>query len=93
MEALRIGVLNLMHDKEATRRRFTRVLEQPGLPVKLTFFYPVTHYTGRPVPEAVAKIARPLDLELAAQMDGFIHNWREYPHFDKWGMNRLLKAR
>lgn len=38
MEALRIGVLNLMHDKEATRRRFTRVLEQPGLPVKLTFF-------------------------------------------------------
>ncbi|PNV58700.1 homoserine O-acetyltransferase/O-succinyltransferase family protein [Limosilactobacillus fermentum] len=72
MEALRIGVLNLMHDKEATRRRFTRVLEQPGLPVKLTFFYPVTHYTGRPVPEAVAKIARPLDLELAAQMDGFI---------------------
>ena len=23
----------------------------------------------------------------------FIHNWREYPHFDKWGMNRLLKAR
>ena len=65
-------MLNLMHDKEATRRRFTRVLEQPGLPVKLTFFYPVTHYTGRPVPEAVAKIARPLDLELAAQMDGFI---------------------
>ncbi|POH17982.1 hypothetical protein [Fructilactobacillus sanfranciscensis] len=25
--------------------------------------------------------------------DNFIHNWREYPHFDKWGMNRLLKAR
>ena len=72
IEALRIGVLNLMHDKEATRRRFTRVLEQPGLPVELTFFYPVTHYTGRPVPEAVAKIARPLDVELAAQMDGFI---------------------
>ena len=24
MEALRIGVLNLMHDKEATRRRLTR---------------------------------------------------------------------
>ena len=23
----------------------------------------------------------------------FIHNWREYPHFDKWGMNCLLKAR
>ena len=20
----------------------------------------------------------------------FIHNWREYPHFDKWGMNRPL---
>ena len=20
----------------------------------------------------------------------FIHNWREYPHFDKWRMNRPL---
>ena len=27
------------------------------------------------------------------KMVSFIHNWREYPHFDKWGMNRLLKAR
>ncbi|WP_323064637.1 phage minor capsid protein [Limosilactobacillus reuteri] len=23
-----------------------------------------------------------------ANMRDFIHNWREYPHFDKWGMNR-----
>ena len=22
--------------------------------------------------------------------DNFIHNWREYPHFDKWGMNSPL---
>lgn len=30
MEALRIGVLNLMHDKEATRRRFTGSLNNPA---------------------------------------------------------------
>ena len=27
------------------------------------------------------------------QNASFIHNWRFIPHFDKWGMNRLLKAR
>ncbi|CAJ2231951.1 hypothetical protein [Fructilactobacillus sanfranciscensis] len=37
--------------------------------------------------EEVGKIVSDVDDEL------FIHNWREYPHFDKWGMNRLLKAR
>ena len=21
---------------------------------------------------------------------GITHNWREYPHFDMWGMNRLF---
>lgn len=26
--------------------------------------------------------------ELKAYDPFFIHNWREYPHFDKWGMNR-----
>lgn len=30
---------------------------------------------------------------MACAVSLFIHNWREYPHFDKWGMNRLLKAR
>lgn len=30
---------------------------------------------------------------MSINYDHFIHNWREYPHFDKWGMNRLLKAR
>lgn len=32
-------------------------------------------------------------MDITLPVSIFIHNWREYPHFDKWGMNRLLKAR
>lgn len=35
---LKIGVLNLMHDKLDTKRRFERVLKNSAQPVELTFF-------------------------------------------------------
>lgn len=72
MRALNIGILNLMHDKQATNERFTRVLTHGKLAVDLHFYYPVTHYAGRPVPPAVSTILEPLDLAAAAAMDGFI---------------------
>ena len=36
---LKIGVLNLMHDKLDTKRRFERILKNSAQPVELTFFY------------------------------------------------------
>lgn len=32
-------------------------------------------------------------MDITLPVSIFIHNWREYHHFDKWGMNCLLKAR
>lgn len=69
---LQIGILNLMHDKEDTQRRFRRVLRQTGWPVQLTFLYPRSHYQNRPVPELVQRISRPLDLNAVDQFDAFI---------------------
>lgn len=69
---LRIGVLNLMHDKLDTKRRFENVLQSDKYQVELTFFYPKDHYQNRVVPKEVAQISRPLDLELVKQMDAFI---------------------
>lgn len=69
---LNIGILNLMHDKVDTQKRFSHVLTQTDLPVAITYFYPVTHYRGRPVPKTVAQISQPLDLSLIPQFDGFI---------------------
>lgn len=37
----------------------------------------------------VIYIPEPIANSFSGQ-DNFIHNWREYPHFDKWGMNRPL---
>ncbi|WP_323064532.1 hypothetical protein [Limosilactobacillus reuteri] len=39
------------------------------------------------MPEAMAEFNREYARAKAASKI-FIHNWREYPHFDKWGMNR-----
>lgn len=69
---LKIGVLNLMHDKLDTKRRFERVLNSTTYPVELTFFYPKEHYQDRPVPAQVTRIARPLELDEVKQLDAFI---------------------
>ena len=61
-----------MHDKEDTQKRFSRVLRDTGENLEITYFYPVNHYKNREVPELVAKISQPLDLELVRQMDAFI---------------------
>lgn len=72
MRPLRIGILNVMHDKKATNARFTKVLTHSGRPVVLRYFYPVTHYAPGPVPKAVSDILAPLDIKAAAAMDGFV---------------------
>lgn len=69
---LHIGVLNLMHDKADTQRRFVKVLRQPGFNVTVTFLYPRTHYRDRPVPSLVQQISQPLDLNGLATFDAFI---------------------
>lgn len=69
---LNIGILNLMHDKIDTQKRFSHVLTQTGQSVAITYFYPVTHYQNQPVPKTVAQISQPLDLSLIPQFDGFI---------------------
>ena len=71
-QPLKIGILNLMHDKEDTQKRFSRVLRDTGENLEITYFYPVNHYKNREVPELVAKISQPLDLKLVRQMDAFI---------------------
>ena len=62
-DVLEIGVLNLMHDKEDTKRRFERVLTREDRRVNLTWFYPVMHYQDREVPENVRRMSQPLDLD------------------------------
>lgn len=69
---MKIGIVNLMHDKVATQARFTKRLQQWQPDIKITYFYPVDHYRNRPVPATVAAISQPLDLNLVATMDAMI---------------------
>jgi len=69
---LKIGILNVMHDKADTKTRLQHVLTHTDIPVDLHFYYPMTHYAGRTVPEAVSSILDPLDIHEVATMDGFI---------------------
>lgn len=71
-QPLQIGILNLMHDKLDTQRRFQRVLSQSKHNVNITFFYPRTHYFNRPVPPLVREISVPLDLSNITKLDAFI---------------------
>ena len=45
-DPLRIGILNLMHDKVDTQLRFTKVLSEGPYNVDVQYFYPQTHYTN-----------------------------------------------
>ncbi|MFR0609366.1 homoserine O-acetyltransferase/O-succinyltransferase family protein [Limosilactobacillus mucosae] len=69
---LKIGILNLMHDKVATQQRFSSIFKALDSTVELTFFYPVDHYRNRPVPELVQQTSEPLDLNKVSQLQGFI---------------------
>lgn len=71
-KSLNIGVLNVMHDKTDTQRRFTSVLTAGTANVNVQFFYPQTHYQKRSVPELVQQISQPLDINNLAQFDAFI---------------------
>lgn len=70
--ALKIGILNIMHDKLRTRQRFEEIFEKAPFNVDLCFFYPKMHYQDRPVPPEVAAISKPLDLKQVKDFDGFI---------------------
>lgn len=72
MRPIKIGILNLMHDKKDTNDRFTKVLSAPGKPVELKFYYPKSHYQNRPVPPEVSAILHPLDFDEVKKMDAFI---------------------
>lgn len=70
--SLRIGILNLMHDKVDTQQRFERVLTSDNFNVDVTFLYPQTHYQKRPVPKLVQEISAPLKIDQVDQFDAFI---------------------
>ncbi|MCW4388472.1 homoserine O-acetyltransferase/O-succinyltransferase family protein [Limosilactobacillus oris] len=70
--SLRIGILNLMHDKVDTQERFSKVLQNGPYEVEVDFFYPRSHYTGRQVPDLVQQISQPLDLRKVTEYDAFI---------------------
>lgn len=74
----RIGVLNLMHNKIDTQKRFKTVLPN----VNLTFFYPRMHYQDRPVPMDVASTSKPLNLNQIRNFDGFIITGAPIDHLD-----------
>lgn len=69
---LKIGILNIMHDKEDTKRCFERVLGAAGQAVQITYFYPVMHYQNRSVPAFLLQTAEPLSRKRVAMMDAFI---------------------
>ncbi|GAJ26423.1 homoserine O-succinyltransferase [Liquorilactobacillus sucicola DSM 21376 = JCM 15457] len=71
-EKVKIGILNLMHNKKESQQQFAKVLTDGAEPVELTFYYPATHYNERPVPAELRRIAKPLDLEEVKHLDAFI---------------------
>lgn len=71
-QALKIGILNVMHDKADTQRRYQQIFDKMSMPIEITFFYPKTHYRNRPVPDEVAAISEPLDLTQVKNFDAFI---------------------
>lgn len=82
MVKLKVGVLNLMHDKEDTQKRFQKIFNQLPVEVELEFFYPKTKYEGVEVPEHVSAISNPLDLAKVKDFDGFIITGAPIEHFD-----------
>ncbi|GHV97012.1 homoserine O-succinyltransferase [Lactobacillus nasalidis] len=66
----KIGILNLMHDKIDTQKRFSYVLGQADPELEISYFYPRSHYRFRPLPPNWP--AKPLDLDELSGLDGFI---------------------
>ncbi|GHN35020.1 homoserine O-acetyltransferase/O-succinyltransferase family protein [Lactobacillus delbrueckii] len=66
----KIGILNLMHDKIDTQKRFSHVLKAAEPRVAISYFYPKSHYLNRPLPQNCP--AEPLDLAKIEKLDGFI---------------------
>lgn len=79
---LKIGILNLMHDKLDTQLRYQKIFNSIRNNVELKFFYPKMHYLNHPVPPQVAEISQPLDLNLIPHLDGFIITGAPIEHFD-----------
>lgn len=69
---LKIGILNLMHDKVDTQQRFSRVLTTASFNTSIQYLYPRTHYLNRPVPKLVQAISQPLNLADIKNFDAFI---------------------
>lgn len=90
---LKIGILNVMHDKLDTQKRFSYVLRHTGVPVDITYFYPRMHYQNRPVPDLVAQISEPLGLAKAEQMDAFIITGAPLEHLDFFQVTYIDEVR
>ncbi|KRL02233.1 homoserine O-succinyltransferase [Lactobacillus equicursoris DSM 19284 = JCM 14600 = CIP 110162] len=67
---LKIGVLNIMHDKVDTQKRFTHVLKRANPEVEIRYFYPKSHHMKQPIPAGWQ--ASSLDFEQVKKLDGFI---------------------
>lgn len=79
---LKIGILNIMHDKEDTQNRYHKIFNSIRNDIDLTFYYPKMHYQNRPVPEKVAQISQPLNIDEIKNFDGFIITGAPIEHFE-----------
>lgn len=78
---LKIGILNLMHDKEDTQNRYQKIFNSIRDDISLSFYYPKMHYQNRPVPKKVAQISQALDINEIKNFDGFIITGAPIEHF------------
>ncbi len=69
---LRIGLLNLMHNKEETELNFMRILDKSPYEIELTLLIPKTHTPKTTAPEHIAKFYATWETVEKIQFDGFI---------------------
>lgn len=70
MEPIKIGILNLMQNKQETMANFQSVLDEND--VELQFYYSSTRYTHRQLDQQITDNMKPLDLDDLDDLDGFI---------------------
>ncbi|MCF6515308.1 homoserine O-succinyltransferase [Lactobacillus sp. S2-2] len=69
---IKIGILNLMHDKLSSKNNFDSTLKNSSANIEITYFYPITKYTNQKIPDEVKKLSNTLNLNNLADFDGFI---------------------
>lgn len=69
---IKIGILNIMHNKVETKNNFENVFNNYNLNPNLIYYYPTSKYANQSVPKEVREHARPLDFTEIKELDAFI---------------------